>query len=327
MKQIIFLSIISLALFLSCSSSDDAVHAASRKTTQDTSGYEAIDSLGARYGFPSPSIRAKTITLKSKYTTMVFNEHSRKLLFNGILVWMNGPVVENHGKWSITKADIVKTVEPLLRADRVLESVSVSTVVLDPGHGGNDTGAIGRRKVYEKKVVLDIAKRVREKLKSSGAAVKLTREKDSDLSLSARTAKARQWDADIFVSIHVNSAHNSHASGIETYVLPAAGFPSTAGNDDKKTYSGNKYDETNTLLAYYVHKEVLGRAKSIDRGIRRARFDVLRDAPCPAILVECGFVSNKKEEEKMLQAKYRDNMAEGIAQGILTYMQKAGTAK
>lgn len=327
MKQIIFLSIVSLALVTSCSSSNDTVHTVPRKTNQDTSGYETLESLGARYGFPAPSVRGKTIRLESKYTTMVFNGNSRKLLFNGILIWMNAPVVRDSGKWSIAKADAVKTIHPLLRADKALASVDSSTVVLDPGHGGSDTGAIGRRKVYEKKVVLDIAKRVKEKLKSSGIAVKLTREKDSYLSLSARTMKAKQWGADILVSIHVNSAHNSIASGIETYLLPVAGFPSTAGNNDKNVYSGNKCDKANALLAYYVHKEILARTKRVDRGIKRARFDVLRDAPCPAILVECGFVSNKAEEERMLTKKYRDSVAEGITRGILAYGNKVRRAR
>ena len=314
---------------MSCNSSNNTVHAVSRKTTQekDTAGYETIESLGARYGFPAPSVSGGAIILKSRYTTMVFNGNSRKLLFNGILIWMNGPVVSSNGKWSMAKADAVKTIDPLLRADKALDSARVSTVVLDPGHGGSDPGAIGRRKVYEKKVVLDIAKRVREKLHASGVTVKMTRENDSSLSLAARTDKARQWNADMFVSIHLNSAHNTQAAGLETYVIPVAGFPSTAGNDNKATYAGNKYDKQNTLLAYYGHKEMLTCCRSADRGIKRARFDVLRDAPCPAMLVECGFVSNKAEEEKLLQSRYRDNVAEGIAQGIIAYITTAKVAR
>lgn len=281
----------------------------------------------ARYGF-LPQLKVdNTITLKSKSTKMVFKTNSRKLMFNEILIWMNSPLTKESGKWTLTNADIAKIVDPLLRPNKTLESVHYSTVVLDPGHGGDDIGAIGRRKVYEKKVVLDIAKRLKRKLQKSGVNVKLTREKDSNLSLSARTALAKEWKADIFVSIHINSAHNTKAQGIETYVVPAAGFPSTAGNNDSKSYPGNKYDASNMLLAYYVHKEMLAFAQGDDRGIRRARFDVIRDAPCSAILVECGFVSNKAEEKKMLRRKYRDNVAEGIAKGILIYINEVRTAK
>lgn len=288
---------------------------------------EPIKDVGARYGFSAPAEVGNNITFKSKYTTMAFETNSRKLLFNGVLIWMNSPIVKKRGRWTITKADVIKVIDPLLRAETALNSVGLRTVVIDPGHGGEDPGAIGRRKVYEKKVVLDIARRVRRKLQDNGISVKLTREKDTTLGLVARTVKARLWNADVFVSVHLNSAHNSAAAGMETYVVPAAGFPSTAGNNDKKSYPGNKFDKANTVLAYYVHKAVLAHTKSADRGIRRARFDVIRYAHCPAIMVECGFVSNKAEEEKMLKRGYRESLAQGIADGILTYIKRAKSAQ
>ena len=325
-RGFVFVCSAAVMLLGSCSSSN--VCPAVAETSPQKSGVpEALTDIGERYGFPPPSQKSDNITFKSKHTTMVFETNSRKLIFNGLLIWMNGPLVKEEGKWTVTKADVTKIIDPLLRADKVLAARGFKSLVIDPGHGGDDPGAIGRRKVCEKKVVLDIARRVREKLRGSGLSVKLTREEDSALSLATRAAKAKEWKADIFVSIHCNSAHNTKATGLETYAIPAAGFPSTAGNDDRNTYSGNKYDRANTLLAYYVHKETLARTKSIDRGIRRARFDVLQNAPCPAILVECGFVSNKKEEEKMLQKEYRDNVARGIAQGILTYVGKSKKAR
>jgi N-acetylmuramoyl-L-alanine amidase len=89
-------------------------------------------------------------------------------------------------------------------------------VALDPGHGGSETGAISPRIVLEKKVTLDIAKRVRKHLQDTGATVRLTRDRDRNLGLRARTAMAAQWNADLFVSIHLNSASNPQAEGIET---------------------------------------------------------------------------------------------------------------
>ena len=305
-KQIILLALVLYMGFSAAGASGPA----SRASLKD---------MGARYGFPSPSRAGDKITLKSRYTTMVFQTNSRRLLFNGILLWLNRPLVKEGDHWTLTRADVTKVIDPLLRPNQALAGVRFSTVVLDPGHGGKDTGAVGRRNVYEKKAVLDIAKRVRTKLRASGLTVQLTRERDSTLSLSARTIKAREWGADVFVSIHLNSAHNTTATGIETYALPPAGQPSTAGNNDSKFYPGNKYDQANTLLAYYVQKELLAQSKGADRGIRRARFDVLQSAPCPAILVECGFVSNKIEERKILQRTYRDRIAAGIARGILAY--------
>jgi N-acetylmuramoyl-L-alanine amidase len=192
-------------------------------------------------------------------------------------------------------------------------------VVIDPGHGGSDTGAIGTRGTKEKDLVLDIANRIEKHLESYGVNTKLTRGKDSFLRLSARTAKADKLGADILVSVHLNSARNPDTEGIETYTLPAAGHPSTAGNDDDKTYSGNKNDKANTLLAYHVHKQMLALCGGADRGIRHARFDVLQNASCPAILVECGFISNKGEEAKLQQAEHREKIAKGITRGVLLY--------
>jgi len=288
---------------------------------------ESLQNIAARYGFPPPSTKGKMITLKSKYTSMEFETNSRKLIFNGLLIWMNAPLIADGSEWSLSRTDVTDVIDALLRSDKILAGTDTAFVLLDPGHGGDDPGAIGHRKVYEKKVVLDIGKRVREKLERKKIAVQLTREKDSSLNLAARTARARQLDANIFVSIHINSAHNSKAAGIETYVLPAAGFSSSVGNSSKIAYAGNKYDKQSTLLAYYVHKEILAGSNGVDRGIKRARFDVLRDAPCSAILVECGFVSNRAEEEKMLQRRYRESIAEAIAQGVLAYITKANMAR
>ncbi len=287
---------------------------------------QPLNIVGARYGFPAPSKADRIITFKSVYSTVAFETNSRKLWFNGTLIWMNGAVLQDKNGWTVETEDVTKVIDPLLRAENALAGAGFSTVVLDPGHGGDDTGAIGRRRVYEKKVVLDIADRVRDKLRASGVNVRLTRDSDIGMSLASRPAKAREWKADLFVSIHVNAAHNSRAHGIETYIMPAAGYSSTAGNVNKNSFSGNRHDRANLLLAYYVQKEMLASTLCADRGVRRARFDVLKDAPCPAVLVECGFVSNKGEEEKMLTRSYRDSVASGIATGIMEYIKTAKSA-
>jgi len=287
-----------------------------------------LEHLASRHGCSSLSGVGSHIALRSKHTTLTFETNSRKLFFNGLLIWMNGPAVKERGVWYITEPDTTKIIEPLLSPEYALASADCSTVVLDPGHGGRDTGAIGRRRIYEKKVVLDIAKRARKKLEASGITVKLTRERDYRMSCPARVAEARKWSADIFVSVHVNSARNSNAAGLETYVLPAPGYPSTAGgNKNTAVCPGNRHDVQNILLACHVHRQMLAQTGCADRGIRLARFDVLRNAPCPAILVECGFVSNRAEENRIIQKEYRDAVAEGISQGILEYMAALKTAR
>ncbi len=293
---------------------------------QATVRRETIEAIGRRYGFPPSSMSGGRILLESRYTSMAFEINSRKLFFNEILIWLNGTVATGKGGWTIAAEDTAKVIDPLLRSEDALADAGFSTIVLDPGHGGDDTGAIGRRRVLEKKVSLDIARRVREKLQGSGTRVLMTRQEDVAMSLAERGAKAKKWRADIFVSIHCNAARDGRAEGIETYVMPCAGFSSTSGRMNKQPSAGNSHDRANMILAYHVQKHLLKSTGGVDRGIRRARFDVLSNAPCPAILVECGFVSNKSEEEKMLTRAYRDRVADGIAAGVMEYVNVARSA-
>lgn len=262
------------------------------------------------------------LTIEKQSATMVFAPDSRKMTFDGALIWLNAPVTMERDLWMVARADAEGIIYPLLETTSAPQRAREATIVLDPGHGGADTGAVGRRKVAEKTIVLDIARRTRQRLDAANTRARLTREHDFTLDLAERTALAREWRADVFVSIHLNSAGNGEAAGAETYALTAPGFQSTSGQKcDKNSYHGNNHDGANTLLAYFVHKEILARTKNDDRGVRRARFDVLRDAPCSAILVECGFLSNKIEEKKLLDDNYRDRIAEGIAKGITTYLR------
>jgi N-acetylmuramoyl-L-alanine amidase len=256
-----------------------------------------------------------------------FQKDSRKILLNGSLVWLNAPTQCDAGQWTLSQADVQTTLLPMLAPRSALERVRCAVVVLDPGHGGRDTGAISPRRVYEKRVVLDIAKRVQRALRGSGLKVKSTRWWDSTLGLADRTARTRAAGADVMVSVHANSAGNTNAAGVETYLLPAAGFPSTSGaNSDTRPAAGNAFDAANAALAQAVHREALRATSSPDRGIKRARYDVLRNAPCPAVLVECGFLSSPKDEANLIRRSYREGLAQGIARGILAYRAAAGQA-
>lgn len=280
------------------------------------------DLLGfaARYGFPKATASGTLLEFQSPYTAMVFETGSRRLRFNNVLIWLNAEASGKSGNWSISSDDAAVTLAPLLRAPRVTP-MSAVVVVLDPGHGGRDTGAIGRRRVLEKKVVLDVAKRTRRILDGHGVTVHLTRTRDTTLGLMSRTKLAQQWGAHVFVSIHINSAANRAATGIETHVCAIPGHPSTAGNaGNLAPVAGNRHNGPNVLLGYCLQRELLRAAKTDDRGIRRSRFEVLRSAPCPAALVECGFVSNPADENKMLTRAHRDALAEGIARGIRIYV-------
>lgn len=284
---------------------------------------ESIDALARRYGFGAPLRMGMERVLRSKYSTVVFTSNSRKLRFNNTLIWLNDAVRSNSDGWTLNRYDSQAILDPLLRPSATVRGDDVVTVVLDPGHGGADSGAIGHRRVFEKKAVLDIGKRTRDILKTQGIVVRMTRKRDTYLSLSRRSRLARRWGADLFVSIHFNACDNARVSGIETFICSSPGFPSTAGGRaNAQVYRGNHYDKKNTLLAYYLHRGMLQQVKAIDRGIKHARFQVLRDAPCPTVLLECGFISNHTEAARVIDRRHRTSLARGIANGIVSYIAK-----
>ena len=284
---------------------------------------ESLDTIARRYGFGTPLRMGMERVLRSQYSTVVFTSGSRKLRFNDTLLWLNGPTQKGSSSWTITRHDSRAMLDPLLRPSATVRGDDIATIVLDPGHGGSDSGAVGHRRIYEKKAVLDVAKRTRDILKAQGLSVRLTREQDYFIPLSKRTTLARQWGADLFVSIHFNASVNSSVSGIETYICSSPGFASTrGGRADPRTYKGNQSDKKNTLLGYYLHRGMLKQVKATDRGIKHARFEVLRNAPCPAALLECGFITHKGEAERVIRRQHRAALAKGIANGIMSYIAK-----
>lgn len=293
-------------------------------------GRKSLKELSASYGFPRPRPVKDTLTLKSKYTEIVFHADGRRILFNNILVWMNAGSEAAGGEWHVATIDADTVLAPLLRSSDLPAIDPARTVVIDPGHGGDDTGAMAPGKLLEKQLVLDVAARTLAALRNAGnVKTRLTRTADTTLSLAQRTELAGKWDAALFVSIHMNSAPNKAACGIETYVLPAPGFPSTSGNDKRtEAAPGNRHDAANSFLAYCVHRQLLKQSGAPDRGIRRARFDVIRDAPCPAVLIECGFLSHSAERSRLASTDYRQMLAKAIADGIRDFLAKTGpTAK
>ena len=291
-------------------------------------GRTSVKRMAAKYGFPTPRTDKDKFILKSKYTQVTFHADSRKMLVNGMLIWLNGGAARGKRDWTVTAVDASRVVAPLLRPTDVTRPPKDRPIVIDPGHGGEDTGATVGRNVVEKHLVLDVAKKLLAAPPSRDVKLKLTRTGDAALTLEQRADLAKKWNAALFVSVHMNSAPNKAAQGIETYVLPAAGFPSTSGQSNKTEMApGNKHDAASSLLAYCLHKQLLTHTKCADRGIRRARFDVLRDAPCPAILIECGFLSNAEERKRLLTKEYRKTIAKAIAAGLKEFLEKTKPAE
>ena len=294
---------------------------------QDKANYVALRDLAALYQAELSAPAVQRFTLQNRWNTLIFKADSRELMVNGTQVWLHEPMVLARGRWAVREVDASRIIDPLVRPERYLGKMGSRVVVLDPGHGGHDSGARGARGVEEKRVVLDIARRLRAHLTAAGVKVYMTRESDRFIELDERARRAGRWGADAFISIHLNSAGNSSASGIETYALAAVGFSSTAGGLSNLTQPGNRFEGANAMLAYQVHKAMVLRTASVDRGVRRSRFLVLKDAPCPAVLVECGFVSNRKEEERLLSEAHRETLALGLARGTLNYLNLVKRAK
>ncbi|HEY3660991.1 MAG TPA: N-acetylmuramoyl-L-alanine amidase [Candidatus Udaeobacter sp.] len=168
------------------------------------------------------------------------------------------------------------------------------TVVIDAGHGGFDRGGIPGQRVSEKDMTLDVARRLKSVLAASGYRVVMTRDSDVFVPLGTRTAIANSNRNAIFVSVHFNSATRGGASGIETYF----------------------YSRDSLALASAIHHYVVGGAPSGSRGVRRRGYYVLRKTNIPAVLVECGFLTNPTEAGYAQNASYRQKLAEEIAAGV-----------
>ena len=195
--------------------------------------------------------------------------------------------------------------------------------MIDPGHGGINGGTICvLDQQPEKKFTLDCALRLKPLLEAEGWRVFLTRTNDIDLSLSNRVLFAEQHHADLFVSLHFNSAAPDHRqNGLETYCLTPVGLPSTLtrGNPDILTqaFPNNDFDEENLQLAVHLQNAVLKATGEEDRGVRRARFmGVLHGQHRPAVLIEGGFLSNPREAERIESAGFRQKFAEAIAAAL-----------
>ncbi len=176
-------------------------------------------------------------------------------------------------------------------------------VVIDPGHGGSDPGAVGINGLRETDIVLEVSKSVSEFLTNKGVKTILTRHYERTLDLQPRVAKANKSKADAFVSIHANATRGKRkdVNGLETYY-----------------YSGYK----GLSLAKNIQKQILiVSPQSPDRGVRKARFYVIRKTSMPAALVEIGFVTGMYDADLLRQKSYRDKMSFAIARGILNYLK------
>jgi N-acetylmuramoyl-L-alanine amidase len=289
--------------------------------------YLSTDNIAKFYGLlGNVDSTGKTVVLNDGRNQLQFTLDSREAIVNGVRNWLCFPVLAHDDKFLISRIDLAKTIEPQLRPEMIQHKNKVLTVVLDPGHGGYDKGAesgFGKEKDY----ALDVARKLRPLLQAKGFKVILTREHDVFLPLHFRAHIANQTRDSIFVSLHFNGASNRDATGFEIFSLTPRGAPSTA--DDALALSfvnmqaGSPVDAQSFELSVAVYHSMLGHIPEFDRGIKRARFAVLRHTKIPSILVEGGFLSEKNDSKSVADPAWRAKFAEALSVGIENYRNVA----
>jgi N-acetylmuramoyl-L-alanine amidase len=249
---------------------------------------------------------------------LTFFPQSKYAIVNGIKISLLFAAYSSGSNAFINDKDYLLTIEPLIRSG-ALKKHRMGLIMLDPGHGGTDNGCKGRI-LREKDLILKISMQLVESLRRRGFMVAMTRTSDRFIELADRMELCRRVNADMYVSIHGNSALNPVINGIETYCLAPYGTASTnAGRVVESQEPGNRFDANNMALAFEIQQELIKHTKAFDRGVKRARFYVLKNAPCPAALIECGFLSNGAEEIKLSTPWYQAQLVAGITDGITAY--------
>lgn len=285
----------------------------------------------ARYGLKGATWikTGEQMRIEGASTKIEVDVDKRDAEFNGRRVLLGDPVVFYGSSLYISRIDADKLFAPLLNPDGAFSpsAPALRVITIDAGHGGQDTGTQNKAlKLNEKTFTLDVALRLRALLQKEGYKVVMTRTDDRFVPLPERAEISNKAGADLFISIHFNSVEGSSAVlGTETYAMTPQYQRSTSTSPTEKdpgavvAYPGNRNDPWNAVLGYCIQNHLLNKLASEDRGLKRARFAVLRFVTAPAVLVESGYLSNPAEARKICTAAYRDDIAEGIAAGIQAY--------
>ena len=262
-----------------------------------------------------------TYAIGSSNGVMVLGIGSLAATWNGMEINLGFAPQFIDGEVFLNGLDLQKNLEPLLCEPPISFPQANRIIVIDPGHGGSNTGTHsvldGR---FEKEFTLDTALRLKPLLETNGWTVFLTRTDDTYVANSNRVVFARTHHADLFISLHFNATPDRDAkiAGLETYCFTPTGMPSTVtrGYADPwpEKLSSNDFDSQNLQLAMKLQAALLRATGMEDRGARHVRYiEVLRGQNCPAVLIENGYLSNPAEAKRIESADYRQKLAEAIA--------------
>lgn len=262
----------------------------------------SVDLMASRLGLSVDSVNSTHITLKnSANTVLIFTHGGAQFFVNGKQIGPVGQIDYTGGKYYVPE-NLTRQIRPLLRtaATYTLSNPCSrrlsGTVVIDPGHGGKDPGAISVKGFYEKTVNLSVARKVAARLRECGIRVVMTRNSDRFIELERRAEIANQHNADLFVSIHADSSLNRTHKGYSVYVARQASFAS---------------QKVARAIARNLH-----RVSPDGNGIRQADYRVLVKTQMPAVLVEMGYISNHGEATLIATDSFQNRVADAISAGI-----------
>ena len=291
--------------------------------------YLSMRDVAAFYGFTFANRDSNDATLEAATMRLKGEVNSTELSINSIKFMLSYPLVEQDQQLLVSRMDLTKTIDPVLRPNYIKKPAGVETVVLNPAKGGAEEGAKSKLGV-EKTYTLDVANRARALLESAGFKVVMTRAGDTAVTLKERVRIANGTPNAILINIHFNAGDKA-ATGIETFALAPRGVPSMTVEgpraSDLDSSPGNVNDPQNIALATALHASAIVKTRMYDRGIKRARFDVLRDVTIPSVMIVGGFLSYEYDERLVATVGYRQQMAESILMAVQNYRKAVVSAQ
>ncbi len=284
--------------------------------------YVSVDNVATFYKMNREASSGDGFRLSAPDRTIEGRAGGRDVLVNGVKYVLCFQIESKNGSILMSAMDVVKIIEPILRPQKIKDPGAVRTIILDAGHGGHDSGARGPLGA-EKDMTLDVVLRTKKLLQENGYQVRCTRLTDTFIPLESRAAFANRHPNALFVSVHFNKSNTGGGTGIETYCLAPRGVPSMDEENlrysDFVAYPGHANDPENIALATTIHASLVRTLGLTDRGVKRARFVVVKNLKVPGILLEGGFMSGSPDARLIATPSYRQEIAQCILDGVNRY--------
>jgi N-acetylmuramoyl-L-alanine amidase len=283
--------------------------------------YENLEAWAARHQYEVHWSRAGSgVELTRGRSRLTFEKDSNFGSVNGVNIFLSWAVAVRNAIAYVAVLDEAKVLEPLLFPSGATRT-HIERICLDPGHGGKDPGTQAAG-IQEKKQTLLLAQEVARQLRELGYKIVITRTRDKYIGRPQRWEDANRSHSQLFVSLHFNASEDKGVSGVETYCLtpPGANSSNSAGESaNVAPLPGNAFDGQNIALAYRVQRALVRELGVTDRGVHRARFEVLCPLAMPGVLVESGFLSNPSDAQRIVDPLRRKIIARAIVDGVVGY--------